>query len=104
MYFLFSASAAGKKLTVSDETERSMRVTWTRAPGKVTHYRLKYVPIGGGKEVALKLPGTSTSTIMKRLQPKTTYNITVHPIYKRGEGKARQGVGTTRTLVHNSTL
>lgn len=104
MYVLFSASAAGKKLTVSDETERTMKVTWTPAPGKVTHYRLKYFPVTGGKEVALKIPGTTTSSIMKRLQPSTTYNITVHPIYKRGEGKARQGVGTTRTLVHNSTL
>lgn len=102
IYFSFSASAAGKKLTVSDETERSMKVTWTPAPGKVTHYRLKYVPSGGGKEVVQKSP--STSTFMRRLQPMTTYNITVHPIYKRGEGKARQGVGTTRTLVHNSTL
>uniref|UniRef100_A0A667YFT3 Collagen type XII alpha 1 chain n=1 Tax=Myripristis murdjan TaxID=586833 RepID=A0A667YFT3_9TELE len=62
-----------------------------------TNYRLKYVPSSGGKEVALKIPATSTSTIMKRLQPMTTYNITVHPIYKRWEGKARQGVGTTRT-------
>ncbi|XP_039638765.1 collagen alpha-1(XII) chain isoform X1 [Perca fluviatilis] len=88
-------SAAGKKLTVSDETERTMKVTWTPAPGKVTHYRLKHIPIGGGKEVALKIPGTTTSTVMKRLQPTTTYNIIVHPIYKRGEGKARQGVGTT---------
>lgn len=102
--FLFSASAAGKQLTVSDETERTMKVTWKPAPGKVVNYRLKYVPSGGGKEVALKIPGTVTSTVMKRLQPTTTYNITVHPIYKRGEGKARQGVGTTRTLVHNSTL
>lgn len=104
IYFSFSASAAHKKLNVSDETEHTMKVTWVPAPGRVSHYRLKYVPSGGGKEVALKVPGTVTSTIVKRLQPKTTYNITVDPIYKRGEGKARQGVGTTRTLVHNSTL
>ncbi|KAK2855870.1 hypothetical protein Q5P01_004605 [Channa striata] len=89
------ASAAGKRLTVSDETERTMKVKWMPAPGKVVNYRLKYVPSSGGKEVALKIPGTVTSTVMKRLQPLTTYNITVHPIYKRGEGKARQGVGTT---------
>ena len=101
---LFSASAAGRTLTVSDETERSMKVAWTPAPGKVVHYRLKYVPSEGGKEVAVKVPGKATSTIMRRLQPKTTYDLTVHPIYKRGEGKARQGVGTTRTLVHNSTV
>ncbi|XP_056260514.1 collagen alpha-1(XII) chain isoform X3 [Seriola aureovittata] len=90
------ASAAGKRLTVSDETERTMKVAWMPAPGKVLNYRLKYVPSNGeGKEVALKIPGTATSTVMKRLQPMTTYDIAVHPIYKRGEGKARQGVGTT---------
>ncbi|MEQ2161629.1 hypothetical protein GOODEAATRI_011373, partial [Goodea atripinnis] len=63
--------------------------------GNVINYRLKYIPTDGGKEVVLKIPGTTTSTIMKRLQPITTYNITVLPIYKRGEGKPRQGVGTT---------
>ncbi|XP_055362274.1 collagen alpha-1(XII) chain isoform X3 [Betta splendens] len=89
------ASAAGKRLIVSDETERTMKVTWTPAPGRVVNYRLKYVPSSGGKEVALKIPATATSTVMKRLQPLTKYNITVHPIYKRGEGKARQGVGET---------
>lgn len=103
--FSFSASAAQKKLIVSDETEQTMKVTWMPAPGKVSHYRLKYVPSGGGKEVVLKVPEvTATSTVLRRLQPMTTYNITVNPIYKRREGKARQGVGTTRTLVHNSTL
>ncbi|KAK5852560.1 hypothetical protein PBY51_006413 [Eleginops maclovinus] len=89
------ASAAGKRLAVSEETERTMRVSWTPAPGKVAHYRLKYAPIDGGEGMIVKIPGTSKSTVMKRLQPTTTYNITVHPIYKRGEGKARQGVGTT---------
>uniref|UniRef100_A0AAQ5YIG9 Collagen alpha-1(XII) chain n=1 Tax=Amphiprion ocellaris TaxID=80972 RepID=A0AAQ5YIG9_AMPOC len=89
------ASAAAKSLTVSDETERTMKVTWMPAPGKVANYRLKHSPRGGGKEVVLKIPGTVTSTVMKNLQPMTTYDITVLPIYKRREGKARQGVGTT---------
>ncbi|XP_076129262.1 collagen alpha-1(XII) chain isoform X2 [Alosa pseudoharengus] len=89
------ASAAAKKLTVSDETERTMRVTWLAAPGKVLNYRLKYSPQAGGREVVLKVPSNVTTTVMRKLQPMTTYDITVHPMYKRGEGKARQGVGTT---------
>ncbi|KAL2081858.1 hypothetical protein ACEWY4_021676 [Coilia grayii] len=90
------ASAAAKKLTVSDETERTMRVTWLAAPGRVLHYRLTYSPqVAGGREVALKVPGNTTSTVLKRLQPMTTYDVTVTPVYRRGEGKARQGVGTT---------
>lgn len=101
---MFSGSADGKRLRVSDETEKTMRVTWTPAPGNLLNYRLKYVPHNGGKEVVQKIPAKATCTIMKNLKPATTYNITVLPIYKRREGKARQGVGTTRTLVHNSTL
>uniref|UniRef100_A0A3P9LM25 Collagen, type XII, alpha 1b n=1 Tax=Oryzias latipes TaxID=8090 RepID=A0A3P9LM25_ORYLA len=89
------ASLASKQLAVSDQTERTMKVTWTPAPGSVVNYRLKYVPVSGGKEVVLKIPGKVTSSTLKRLQPMTTYDITVLPIYKRGEGKARQGVGTT---------
>ena len=95
-----AASAAGKALVVTEETESTMRVTWTPAPGKVSHYRLRHVSQGlGGREVALKIPGSLSSTVMKRLQPMTTYDIKVHPMYRHGEGKARQGVGTTRTLV-----
>lgn len=101
---MFSGSADGKRLRVSDETEKTMRVTWTPALGKLLNYRLKYVPHNGGKEVVQKIPAKATCTIMKNLKPATTYNITVLPIYKRSEGKAKQGVGTTRTLVHSSTL
>uniref|UniRef100_A0A8C7CY01 Collagen type XII alpha 1 chain n=1 Tax=Oncorhynchus kisutch TaxID=8019 RepID=A0A8C7CY01_ONCKI len=88
-------SAAAEALTVSDETERSMKVKWMAAPGKVINYRVTYTPTAGGKEMVARVPGASTSTVLKRLTPMTTYGIKVHPIYKRGEGKARQGVGTT---------
>uniref|UniRef100_A0AAY5ETZ1 Collagen alpha-1(XII) chain n=1 Tax=Electrophorus electricus TaxID=8005 RepID=A0AAY5ETZ1_ELEEL len=89
------ASSAAKKLTVSDETERTMRVSWQVAPGKVLSYRLVYSPQLGGKEMMMKVPANVTTTMLRKLQPLTTYDITVLPIYKHGEGKARQGVGTT---------
>uniref|UniRef100_A0A671LK25 Collagen alpha-1(XII) chain n=1 Tax=Sinocyclocheilus anshuiensis TaxID=1608454 RepID=A0A671LK25_9TELE len=89
------ASASAKALLVSDETERTMRVTWKAAPGPVVSYRLTYIPEDGGKEMTIKIHANVTSTMLRKLQSLTTYNIKVHPIYKRGEGKARQGVGTT---------
>lgn len=84
---------------VSEETEHTMKITWAPAPGRVSHYRLRFGPSGGATEAPLKVPGSVTSAVIKGLQPVTTYHITVEPIYKHGEGKARQGVGTTRTLV-----
>ncbi|KAL4649016.1 collagen alpha-1(XII) chain-like isoform X1 [Arapaima gigas] len=89
------ASAAAKVLTVSDETETSMKVSWQPAPGRVVNYRLIYSLVTGGRQLVSKVPGSSTSMVLKRLQPMTSYNITVLPVYKQREGKARQGVGTT---------
>lgn len=76
-----------------------MKVTWQPAPGNVLNYRVTYKPVDGGRQLAAKVPGTVTDTVLRRLHHMTTYNITVHPVYRRGEGKARQGLGTTRTLV-----
>ncbi|KAM9435215.1 collagen alpha-1(XII) chain isoform 2-T2 [Clarias gariepinus] len=89
------ASAAAKSLTVSDETEKTMRVKWQPAPGRVLSYRVTYTPQSGGRQLSVKVPHNFTSTVLKKLQSMTSYDITVHPVYRRGEGKARQGVGTT---------
>ena len=100
-FLTFAVSAAAKVLSVSEEAEKSMRVTWQPAPGNVVNYRLTYKPQVGGRQLATKTAGGTTTTVLRRLQPMTTYDIVVVPVYRQGEGKARQGVGTTRTLVYN---
>uniref|UniRef100_A0A673B6R8 Collagen alpha-1(XII) chain n=1 Tax=Sphaeramia orbicularis TaxID=375764 RepID=A0A673B6R8_9TELE len=88
-------SANGRTIVVSEETEKSMKVTWQPAPGNVLNYRVTYKPKVGGRQLAAKVPGGTTSTVLRRLTPLTTYDITVLPVYRFGEGKARQGEGTT---------
>uniref|UniRef100_A0AAQ5ZRS4 Collagen alpha-1(XII) chain n=1 Tax=Amphiprion ocellaris TaxID=80972 RepID=A0AAQ5ZRS4_AMPOC len=88
-------SAAGRTIVVSEETERSMKVAWQPAPGNVVNYRVTYKPKVGGRQLAAKVPGGTTFTVLRRLTPLTTYDITVLPVYRSGEGKARQGEGTT---------
>ncbi|XP_017269709.1 collagen alpha-1(XII) chain isoform X2 [Kryptolebias marmoratus] len=88
-------SAAGRAIVVSEETEKSMKVAWQPAPGQVVNYRVTYKPQVGGRQLATKVPGGTTFTVLKRLTPLTTYDISVVPIYRSGEGKARQGEGTT---------
>lgn len=94
-FFCFTVSQDSKTLKVDEETEHTMRVTWKAAPGKVVNYRVVYRPQGGGRQMVAKVPPSVTSTVLKRLQPQTTYDITVLPMYKTGEGKLRQGSGTT---------
>lgn len=95
IFFCFTVSQDSKTLKVDEETEHTMRVTWKAAPGKVVNYRVVYRPQGGGRQMVAKVPPSVTSTVLKRLQPQTTYDITVLPMYKTGEGKLRQGSGTT---------
>uniref|UniRef100_A0A8C4DXX9 Collagen, type XII, alpha 1a n=1 Tax=Dicentrarchus labrax TaxID=13489 RepID=A0A8C4DXX9_DICLA len=88
-------SAANRVIAVSEETEKTMKVMWQPAPGNVLNYRVTYKPKSGGRQLAAKVPGGTTSTVLRRLTPVTTYDITVLPVYRSGEGKARQGEGTT---------
>uniref|UniRef100_A0A8C2CBV4 Collagen alpha-1(XII) chain n=1 Tax=Cyprinus carpio TaxID=7962 RepID=A0A8C2CBV4_CYPCA len=88
----------GKVLTVSEETERTMRVTWQPAPGNVVNYRVTYKPQGEIRQLASKAPGGTNTLVLRRLQPQTPYDITVVPVYKFGDGRQRQGEGTTLSL------
>lgn len=94
-----TVSAAARVLTVSEETERTMRVTWQPAPGNVVNYRVSYKPQGETRQMASKAPGGTNTLVLRRLQPQTPYDITVVPVYKFGDGRQRQGEGTTCKLI-----
>ncbi|XP_059841504.1 collagen alpha-1(XII) chain-like isoform X2 [Hypanus sabinus] len=89
------ATPEGKELVVRDEKLNSFRVHWKPAPGKVLNYRLTYRPTTRGRQITTKIPGHLTSTVLRRLIPQTTYNVSVVPFYRQGEGKVRWGLGTT---------
>ncbi|XP_055495106.1 collagen alpha-1(XII) chain-like isoform X1 [Leucoraja erinacea] len=89
------ATPEAKRLRTTDETINNFRVSWTPAPGKVMHYRLTYRPALGGRALITKVPPHLTSTVLRRLNPQTTYNVSVVPMYRKGEGKLRLGQGTT---------
>lgn len=102
MLLLFHpVSAAGRAIAVSEETERSMRATWKPAPGNVVNYRVMYKVHDGSRPMVTKTAGGTTTVVLRRLQPITTYEITVIPVYKHGDGKARQGTGTTCMFAHH---
>ncbi|XP_061479123.1 collagen alpha-1(XII) chain isoform X1 [Rhineura floridana] len=88
-------SPSSRTVRVDEEQETTMRVTWQPAPGKVISYRVVYRPHRGGRQMVTKVPPSTTTVVLKRLQPLTTYDISVIPVYRTGEGKHRQGEGTT---------
>lgn len=102
VFFLVSASA--RAIAVSEETEKSMRATWKQAPGNVLNYRVTYKPPDAARPLVTKTQSGITTVVLRRLQPITTYDITVVPVYKHGDGKARQGPGTTCKFVPHYRL
>ncbi|XP_062864011.1 collagen alpha-1(XII) chain [Trichomycterus rosablanca] len=88
-------SASARAIAVSEETEKSMRATWKPAPGNVLNYRVTYKLQDAARPLVTKTQGGTTTVVLRRLQPITTYEIVVVPVYRNGDGKARQGVGTT---------
>lgn len=88
-------SPNARTLTVDNETENTMRVTWQPSPGKVLSYRVNYRARSGGRQMSGRVNAPATSIVLKRLKPRTTYDLTVVPIYDFGHGKSRKGEGTT---------
>lgn len=88
-------SQNARTVTVDNETENTMRVRWQPSPGKVLSYRVYYRPRGGGRQMFGRVNAPATSIILKRLKPRTTYDLSVVPIYDFGQGKSRKAEGTT---------
>ncbi|XP_009571425.1 PREDICTED: collagen alpha-1(XII) chain-like, partial [Fulmarus glacialis] len=88
-------SPNARTVTVDNETENTMRVTWQPSPGKVLSYRVYYRPRSGGRQMFGRVNAPATSIVLKRLKPRTTYDLSVVPIYDFGQGKSRKAEGTT---------
>ncbi|OXB61233.1 hypothetical protein ASZ78_006533, partial [Callipepla squamata] len=88
-------SQGARTVTVDNETENSMRVSWQPSPGKVLSYRVYYRPRSGGRQMFGRVNAPATSIVLKRLKPRTTYDLSVVPIYDFGQGKSRKAEGTT---------
>lgn len=85
-----------RNLRVSEETTNSFRVTWQRAPGAIVRYRLTYKPVGfESSEMETTTSGSETTLVLQSLQPRTTYRVTVTPMYQSGAGMPLQTDGTT---------
>ncbi|XP_018587674.1 collagen alpha-1(XII) chain isoform X3 [Scleropages formosus] len=84
-----------RNLQVTDPTTSTLRVTWDPAEGNVRQYRIFYVPAVGGVEEREQVSGSTTSTVLRNLQPDTIYTVTVVPVYPAGEGRRLSENGKT---------
>lgn len=60
-------------------------LTWT-----VFYYSIPFILLGQDQ-----VSGTTTSTVLKNLQPDTTYTVTLVPVYHEMEGKPLSENGRT---------
>lgn len=76
-------------VTVSDSGETSLRVSWgPLQPELVTSYYIEYSALPGGKLHTATVARTQNSTLLRDLQPDTTYLVTVTARHASGKEKA----------------
>lgn len=75
-------------LTISESGETSVRLSWgPLQPETVTSYYLEYSTLPRGKLQAVTVSGTQNSTLLRDLQPDTTYLVTVTARHASGMKK-----------------
>ncbi|XP_041656033.1 von Willebrand factor A domain-containing protein 1 [Cheilinus undulatus] len=76
-------------ISISDSGPNSVRVSWGPVqPDKVTSYYIEYSPLPTGKLNAVTVGRTQNSTLLRDLQPDTTYLVTVTARHASGKEKA----------------
>ncbi|CAL8312223.1 unnamed protein product, partial [Boreogadus saida] len=85
-----------RNLQVTDPTTSTLNVRWDAAEGNVREYIVIWVPaVGGGEQEVDQVSGTTTSMVLKSLDPDTEYTVTVVPVYHEMEGKSQSQNGRT---------
>ncbi|XP_038582158.1 collagen alpha-1(XII) chain isoform X6 [Micropterus salmoides] len=87
-----------RNLQVTDPTTSTLNVRWEPAEGNVREYIVIWVPAAGGEQDVDQVSGTTTSTVLKNLEPNTEYTVTVVPVYHEMEGKSQSENGKTNPL------
>ncbi len=76
-------------VTVSEAGQTSVRVSWgPLQPQMVTSYYIEYSALPRGKLHATTVGRTQNSTLLRDLQPDTTYLVTVSARHTSGKEKA----------------
>ncbi|CAJ1055322.1 von Willebrand factor A domain-containing protein 1-like [Xyrichtys novacula] len=76
-------------VAISDSSATSVRVSWGPIqPDKVTSYYIEYSALPRGKLNAVTVSRTQNSTLLRNLQPDTTYLVTVTARHASGKEKA----------------
>lgn len=76
-------------VTISESGPTSVRISWgPLQPERVTSYYIEYSALPRGRLNAVTLRGTQNSTMLRDLQPDTTYLVTVTARHSSGQERA----------------
>ena len=89
-YWLFSTEVLSPAVvTLSESGPTSIRVSWGPSqPDQITSYYIEYSALPRGKLHAFTVGRTQNSTLLRDLQPDTTYLVTVSARHTSGTEKA----------------
>ncbi|XP_072323011.1 collagen alpha-1(XIV) chain isoform X2 [Scyliorhinus torazame] len=93
-----SNPVAPTNLVTSDVTARSLRVSWSHAPGKVEKYRVVYYSTTAGQPEEVVVDGTESTAVIQNLMSLTDYQLAVFAIYEKAASEGLRGAVTTLAL------
>nr|XP_015222055.1 PREDICTED: tenascin isoform X1 [Lepisosteus oculatus]XP_015222056.1 PREDICTED: tenascin isoform X1 [Lepisosteus oculatus] len=86
---------APKGLRFSDVTDTTATVHWTVPRTRVDSYRVSYVPTQGGTPQTVTVDGSSSKTVLAKLTPGVTYEVTIISVKGLEESDPASDVVTT---------
>ncbi|MCJ8747020.1 hypothetical protein PDJAM_G00148530 [Pangasius djambal] len=84
-----------KGIRFSDVTDTSATVHWVIPRYRVDSYRVTYVPVHGGRLMAVTVDGGESQTVLPNLTPGVTYRVSVISVKGLGESEPASDTVTT---------
>lgn len=83
-------------IRISESTPEGFRVSWAPTPKSIASYLVVFGVLPGGRPNSLHVEGTQNTVVLNKLEPSTTYLVTVSALYKSGREKALSAKACTQ--------
>uniref|UniRef100_V9KHB5 von Willebrand factor A domain-containing protein 1 n=1 Tax=Callorhinchus milii TaxID=7868 RepID=V9KHB5_CALMI len=91
-------------IVISESSSEGFRVSWAPTPESIASYLVVFGVLPSGQPSSLHVDGRENTVVLNKLEPSTTYLVTVSALYKSGREKALSAKACTRELSDSGSV